>query len=64
MNEGDHLFAQATGQAKCELFAVGEKDYFLKAVDAQLTFETNADGVAQQMVLHQAGQNVPAKRVE
>ena len=62
--EGDHLFAQATGQGKNELFAESEKDYFLKVVDAQLTFETNADGVSNQVVLHQAGQNVPAKRME
>ena len=25
---GDHLFAQATGQPKFELFAEGEKEYF------------------------------------
>jgi CubicO group peptidase (beta-lactamase class C family) len=62
--EGDRLFAQATGQTKNELFAEGEKDYFLKVVDAQITFEVNADGVAKQLVLHQGGRDIPAKRVE
>lgn len=62
--EGDHIFAQATGQPKLELFAEGEKDYFLKAVDAQITFEVDAGGAINQLVLHQAGRDVPAKRVD
>ena len=59
--EGDHLFAQATGQPKFELFAESEKEYFLKVVDAQITFEVDAGGAVNQLVLHQAGQNVPAE---
>ena len=35
-----------------ELFAEGEKDYFLKAVDAGLTFVTDGDGRATAVVLH------------
>jgi CubicO group peptidase (beta-lactamase class C family) len=62
--EGDHLFAQATGQSKFELFAEGEKDYFLKVVDAQITFETDSTGKATQLTLHQMGRNMPAKRIE
>ena len=62
--EGDHLFAQATGQPKFELFAEGEKEYFLKVVDAQITFEVDAAGKAKQLVLHQLGRNTPAKRIE
>jgi CubicO group peptidase (beta-lactamase class C family) len=62
--EGERLFAQATGQPKFELFAEGEKEYFLKAVDAQITFEVDAGGAVNQLVLHQGGQNVPAKRID
>ena len=62
--EGDHLFAQATGQSKFELFAESEKDYFLKVTDAQVTFETDASGRATGLVLHQLGANLPAKRIE
>jgi D-alanyl-D-alanine-carboxypeptidase/D-alanyl-D-alanine-endopeptidase len=62
--EGDRLFGQATGQPKVELFAEGEKEYFLKAVDAQITFEVDSAGVVNQIVLHQAGQNLPAKRID
>jgi serine-type D-Ala-D-Ala carboxypeptidase/endopeptidase len=62
--EGDHLFGQATGQPKFELFAESEKEYFLKVVDAQISFEVDAAGVANQLVLHQMGRDAPAKRIE
>lgn len=62
--EGERLFAQATGQPKFELFAEGEKEYFLKVVDAQITFEVDAGGAVNQLVLHQGGRDVPAKRID
>ena len=62
--EGNRLFTQATGQARFEIFAETERDYFLKVVDAQLTFETDSQGKAIQLILHQGGANVPAKRIE
>ena len=36
--EGGRLFTQATGQPKFEVFASGEKEFFVKSFDAQLTF--------------------------
>jgi len=62
--EGDHLFAQATGQPKFELFAEGEKQYFLKVVDAQISFEVDAAGKTPALVLHQMGRDMPAKRMD
>jgi serine-type D-Ala-D-Ala carboxypeptidase/endopeptidase len=62
--EGDHLFAQATGQPKFEIFPEGERDYFLKVVDAQITFITDATGKATELVLHQAGFDQHAKRTD
>ena len=62
--EGDRLFSQATGQSKVELFAEGEKEYFLRVVDAQLTFVTDANGVATSVILHQNGVDLPAKRID
>jgi serine-type D-Ala-D-Ala carboxypeptidase/endopeptidase len=53
--EGDRLFIQATGQPKLEVFPESEKDYFLKVVDAQITFETNRQGKATGLTLHQHG---------
>jgi CubicO group peptidase (beta-lactamase class C family) len=62
--EGDHLFVQATGQPKFEVFAEGPKDYFYKVVDAQITFETDAEGRATALVLHQNGADRLAKRIQ
>ena len=61
--EGDHLFAQATNQPKFELFAESSKAFFLKVVDAQISFDTDAEGKALGLTLHQAGAHLPAKRL-
>jgi CubicO group peptidase (beta-lactamase class C family) len=62
--EGNQLFGQLTGQPKFQLFPEGERKFFLKVVDAQLTFDTDAQGKATQVTLHQNGQDMPAKRVD
>lgn len=62
--ERDHLFEQATSQPKFEIFPESDKDYFLKVVDAQITFVTDAQGRATELILHQGGADQHAKRVE
>ena len=62
--EDDHLFEQATDQPKFEIFPESNKDYFLKVVDAQITFVTDAQGRATELILHQGGADHHAKRVE
>jgi D-alanyl-D-alanine-carboxypeptidase/D-alanyl-D-alanine-endopeptidase len=62
--EGDQIFAQATGQPKFQIFPESVTDYFLKVVDAQITFVTDDKGRASSLVLHQNGRDVPGKRVE
>ena len=62
--EGDRLFLQATNQPRVELFAEGAKDYFVKVVEASITFVVGDDGKATALVLHQNGANVTAARVE
>jgi len=62
--EGDHLFVQATGQPKFEVFAESERDYFLKVVDARITFVTDSHGRATELILHQGGLDQHAKRLE
>jgi D-alanyl-D-alanine-carboxypeptidase/D-alanyl-D-alanine-endopeptidase len=59
-----HLFVQATGQPKFEVFPEGDRDYFLKVVDAQITFVTDDKGRATELILHQNGVNQHAKRTE
>lgn len=61
--DGNQLFLQASGQPKFPIFPEGPKDFFLKVVDAQLTFETDNQGKATSLTMHQNGQNVPAKRI-
>jgi len=62
--EDDQLYAQATNQPKLPIFPEGEREFFYKAVDAQITFETDSKGRATSLTLHQNGANVPAKRIE
>ena len=62
--EGNRVFAQATNQPKFEIFAESERDFFFKIVDAQITIETDGQGRATGLVLHQNGANVPGKRIE
>jgi serine-type D-Ala-D-Ala carboxypeptidase/endopeptidase len=58
-----HLYLQATGQPKFEIFPESEREFFLKVVDAQLTFQTGPDGRATGVILHQNGAHSPAKRL-
>ena len=62
--EGNQIFEQATGQPKVEIFPESARDYFLKVVDAQITFDTDSGGKATSLILHQGGMNQPAKRIE
>jgi CubicO group peptidase (beta-lactamase class C family) len=62
--EGDRLSAQVTGQQRFEIFPEAENEFFLKVVDAQITFVKNDKGEVTQLILHQGGQNIPAKKVK
>jgi hypothetical protein len=61
--EGDRLNSQATGQGMVPIFPETDRDFFLKVVDAQITFVTDANGRATEIILHQNGDHT-AKRVE
>ncbi len=62
--EGDKFYTQATGQPKIEVFAESETKFFLKVVDAQLTFVKNNDGRVTHVILLQGGREQYAKRKE
>lgn len=62
-SEDGKLMAQATGQPKAELFPTSETEYFLKVVDARVTFVKNEQGQVSQLILHQNGRNMPAKKI-
>ena len=60
--EGDRLMTQATGQQKIEIFPSSDTEFFLKVVDARISFVRSPDGTVDQLVLHQGGRDMPAKR--
>lgn len=62
-SENGKLMAQASGQAKNELFPTAETEFFLKAVDAQVTFVKDEQGKVSQLILHQNGRNMEAKKI-
>jgi serine-type D-Ala-D-Ala carboxypeptidase/endopeptidase len=62
-HDGDHLYAQATGQGSFEIFPEAEKEFFAKIAKIQISFHTGADGKATELVVHQNGANTPAKRI-
>jgi hypothetical protein len=62
--DGNQLFAQLTGQPKFECFARSETQFFLKAVNAQLSFVKDEDGKISKLILEQGGQKRDAPRAE
>lgn len=62
--EGGRLYSQATGQPRVEIFPESETKYFLKVTDAQITFVKDAQGTVAQLMLHQGGMDIPAKKIK
>jgi CubicO group peptidase (beta-lactamase class C family) len=62
--EGGALFGQLTGQPRFEMFPESERTFFLKVVDAQITFETGGAGPATALILDQLGCSRRAKRID
>ncbi len=62
--DDSRFLVQLTGQPRFDIFAESEKKFFLKVVDAQLTFETDAQNKAVAVVLHQNGIDQRAPRIE
>ena len=62
--EGGRLFEEATGQPKFQVFPESPCSFFLKVVDAQITFEIDASGRATGLTLRQNGADMLAKRIK
>lgn len=60
--DGGHLFATIPGQPSFELFPEAPDTFFVKEVDAQLTFIADKDGKIVSLVLHQGGRDQTAPR--
>lgn len=61
--ENGRLFIQATGQARVEGFAEKETEFFLKIVDAQITFVKDDSGKVAAMILHQNGASPRGEKI-
>jgi len=64
IRQGDHLFAQNTGQPKQEVFPQSERNFFYKGFDAQLSFELNTAGRSEAVLIYYNGISKRAKRIE
>ena len=62
--EKDQLFLQATGQSRIEAFPSSETEFFLKVVEAQISFVKNEQGRITQLILHQGGADAPARKIK
>jgi hypothetical protein len=67
--DGGRLFvqgfgAQGLGGPKFELFAEGEKNFFVNETGSQFTFETGPGGRATNLTMHRVGREpMPAPRL-
>jgi CubicO group peptidase (beta-lactamase class C family) len=61
--EGANLVAYPSGQPSTRLAPMAEHRFFVTVVDAEFTFVMGEDGKAKQLILHQGGRDMPAKRV-
>lgn len=62
-NENGQLMAQATGQPKFELYPESETKFFLKVIEAGVTFVKNDKGEVTHLILHQGGDK-QAKKIK
>ena len=60
--EGGQLQMQATGQDRFPIFPESQVKFFLKVVDAQVTFAPATAGQAAHLILHQGGANQKATK--
>jgi len=62
--ENDHLMAEHSAVAeKAELFPESMAKFFLKVVDAQITFHPEKDGYVERLTLHMNGRATKGKRL-
>jgi D-alanyl-D-alanine carboxypeptidase len=62
--QGDQLISQGTNQGPAPIYASAPGEFFLKIVNAQISFMQTGDAPASALVLHQGGRDQTAPRVE
>jgi CubicO group peptidase (beta-lactamase class C family) len=62
--DGSQMKAEATGQSEFEIYPRSENVFYLKVVEAQVTFNTNEDGKVVSMTLLQGGQETTGLKLK
>jgi tetratricopeptide (TPR) repeat protein len=62
--EGEKLMTQATGQPAFELYPESADKFFLKVVEAKVTFTRDDKGLVTGLVIHQGGRDIPGKKTK
>ncbi len=60
--EEGRLYVQLTGQARFRVFAMGEREFVYRIVEARITFDGEDEVTG--LVLHQNGKDMPAARMD
>lgn len=56
------LMGEATGQPPFEMFAQAPDAFFVRVVDARISFTRDAAGAVEGLILHQNGRDMPARK--
>jgi bla regulator protein blaR1 len=62
--DGNRLLTRLSGQPPVEIFPTSKTEYFAKVVAARITFQTDAQGRATALTLHQNGREQTAPRID
>jgi CubicO group peptidase (beta-lactamase class C family) len=62
--DADRFLTQMPGQPVVQEYPEGERDFFAKVVDAQITFDLDEHGQVADLVLHQGGRDQVATRMD
>jgi CubicO group peptidase (beta-lactamase class C family) len=62
--EGDRLMGQATGQSKLELMPETEAQFFVKEVNALVSFVKDEKGAVTALILNQNGRKIEGKKIK
>jgi len=62
--ENGRIYEQVTGQSRFEIFPESPGKFFMKVVDAQMSFVKDDQGSIDRLILHQYGRDMPAKRID
>ncbi len=62
--ESDQIFVQLTGQPRFEIFAETPETFFIKVVEAKITFNKDTAGKVKGFTLYQGGQVIEAAKIK